>query len=144
MNRFESNKNASPSSCPRKRCYYYHVTGSSRPNYTGGPKVTPNNVTNKKQHMQLPKQTNPTSSSQNVKPLLPDQAAGNSHADSYSRHFLDELHQLKAQLHSMLGQQRQMMQSQISHQWSAAPRSDKPQCWQSPQFPPLPQPNYPH
>ena len=87
--------------------------------------------------MQLPKQTNPKSSSQNVKPLLPDQAAGNSHADSYSRHFLDELHQLKAQLHSMLGQQRQMMQSQISHQWSAAPRSDKPQWWQSPQFPPI-------
>ena len=94
--------------------------------------------------MQLPEQTNPKSSSQNVKPLLPDHAAGNSHADSYSRHFLDELHQLKAQLHSMLGQQRQMMQSQISHQWSAAPRSDKPQWWQSPQFPPLPQPNYPH
>ena len=129
------NKSLNDNSCPRKRCYYYHVTGSSRPNYTGGPKVTPNNVTNKKQHMQLPKQTNPTSCSQNVKPLLPDQAAGNSHADSYSRHFLDELHQLKAQLHSMLGQQRQMMQSQISHQWSAAPRSDKPQWWQSLQFP---------
>ena len=114
-----------------KGCYYYDVTRSSRPNYTGGLKVTPNNVTDKKQHMQLPKQTNPTSYSQNVKPLLPDQAAGNSHADSYSRHFLDKLLLLEAQLHSILGQQRQMMQTQLSHQWSATPRSDKPQGYKS-------------
>ena len=101
-------------------------------NYTGGPKSSPKNVPLKKQQIQSPKPSNLPSSPKNVKPLLPDLAAGHSHAHNYSL--------LKAPLDSMMGQQRQMMQSQLSHQWFAAPRLDKPQWWLSP----MSQTNYSH
>jgi len=118
--------------CPRKNCFYYHVTGSKRPNVIKQVTIKgPINVQKGPVSLPKPRPLINTTPSQ-----MPVPVAQQSHA--VSRHFLDELQGLKQQINSMLEQQRHM-QSLISHQWQTAPELSRLHWPSLPVRPPPPQ-----
>lgn len=111
-------KSLKDNTCPRIKCNYYHVTGSTRPNLKSR-----QDHASSARHGQGPVSSTPNSNRQPmVNRLAPQTTAPVAHHIHATKqvNFLDELRELKVQLNSMLEQQRQM-QSLISHQWQTAP-----------------------
>ena len=89
--------------CHIKKCFLYHVTGSSRPNL---PKNNRVNEKPKATHVQdrIHSAAEPTTSINSPKQTYAEVVNGGSS-------FLDQLNEMKSQIQSLLIMQRQVMQS---------------------------------
>ena len=96
--------------CHRKKCFLYHVTGSSRPNL---PKNNRVNEKPKATHAQdcIYLTAEPTTSINSPKQTYAEVINGGSS-------FLDQLNEMKSQIQSFLIMQRQVMQCVFPQMWS--------------------------
>ena len=106
--------------CHRKKCFLYHVTGSSRPNL---PKNNREIGKLKSTHVQdrINSTSEPITSKNSTKQTYAEVVNGSSS-------FLDQLNEMKSQIQSLLIMQRQVMQCVFPQMWSTTQNQDR-QNW---------------
>ena len=114
--------------CLRKKCFLYHVTGSSRPNL---PKNIGAIEKLKTPHVQerIHLTSKPTTSIDSPKQTYAEVLNGGSS-------FLDQLNEMKSQIQSLVIMQRQIMQCVFPQMWSTTQNQDK-QNWAHPPGQPM-------
>lgn len=121
--------------CARRRCFLYHVTGSSRPNLPKKKGVTSTSV----QKPAKPSHDNDRPpSNQQPTPLVCPPSQMHMTNESSNVSFLEQMNEMRSQIQGILMMQRQLMQCVFPKAWPMSPNLDTVNWPQLPHHKPMP------